>query len=165
MLQQAPPRLARMLGVPVVHASHAGAFSGFDSPELPDVAYESVYLGETMICDADGRTLGQRPAQQGAGVVMAEIEVPTVAQPTEVVPERFWLPEQMPVEWKDAWVRWLARGRDYYDTVTRPYLTSGELHEYAPLPEGLTHEHKAPARLHRCLLFYSTADSHPCINP
>ena len=34
MLKESPPRLARMLGVPVVHASHAGPFAGFDSPEL-----------------------------------------------------------------------------------------------------------------------------------
>lgn len=55
MLQQTPPRFARLLGVPVVHASHAGPFQGFDSPELPDVPYRSVYLGETMITDGRGR--------------------------------------------------------------------------------------------------------------
>lgn len=132
MVQQAAPRLARLLGVPVIHASHAGSFSGFDSPELPDVAYDSVYLGEAMICDAAGRILGRRPLQQGAGVVIADIDIPAVPQPAETVPDRFWLPEQMPTEWKAAWTRWLPRGRDYYDTITLPFLATGELQEYVP---------------------------------
>lgn len=132
MLQQAPGRLARMLGVPVIHASHAGPFSGFDSPELPDVAYDSVYLGETMICDAAGNTLAQRSMQQGAGVVTADIDMAALAKPTESIPERFWLPPQMPQAWQDAWQRWLPRGKDYYQMVTVPYLATGELEEYIP---------------------------------
>ena len=132
MLQQAPPRLARLLGVPVIHASHAGPFSGFDSPELPDVEYNSHYLGETMICDAEGKQLAHRSMQQGAGVVLANLDIPTSPQPLEAVPERFWLPPQMPQEWKDSWTRWLARGEDYYRTVTLPYLDNGELNEYEP---------------------------------
>ncbi|RMG32896.1 MAG: carbon-nitrogen hydrolase family protein [Gammaproteobacteria bacterium] len=132
MLREAPPRLARMLGVPVIHASHAGPFHGFDSPELPDVPYDSVYLGETMICDAQGKVLGQRTLSQGAGLVMADITRSLEPQPSEAIPSRFWVPEQMPEEWKDAWTRWLPRGKDYYDTVTRPYLASGEIDEYVP---------------------------------
>lgn len=132
MLRQAPARLSRMLGVPVIHASHAGPFSGFDSPELPDVPYDSVYLGETMICDARGNKLARRSMEEGAGVVMAEIDVPLTPSPVEPIPGRFWLPEQMPQEWKDAWTRWLPRGRDYYRTITLPYLASGKLEEYVP---------------------------------
>jgi len=132
MLQQAPVKLARMLGAPVIHASHAGPFSGFDSPELPDVPYESVYLGESMVCDAGGEILARRSVEQGAGVVMAEIDIPDAPMPVDPVPERFWLPEQMPQEWKEAWTRWLPRGADYYRTVTLPYLATGTLQEYVP---------------------------------
>jgi predicted amidohydrolase len=132
MLQQAPSRLARLLGVPVIHASHAGRFSGFDSPELPDVAYDSVYLGEASICDAGGQVLGRRSLQQGAGVVVADIEMPEKPVSTEAIPERFWMPDEMPQEWQDSWERWFTRGRDYYETVTLPYLASGEIEEYVP---------------------------------
>ena len=132
MLREAPPRLARILGVPVVHASHAGPFHGFDSPELPDLAYDSAYLGESMICDAQGRVLARRSGPAGAGVIIADIAVPAAPQPGAPIPSRFWLPEQMPGEWKDAWTRWLPRGKDYHDTVTRPYLASGEINEYVP---------------------------------
>lgn len=96
MLQASPPRLARMLGVPVVHASHAGPFEGFDSPELPDVPYRSVYLGETAITDADGSLLRRMSMEEGAGVITADIDLPSGLTPTEAIPERFWLPEKMP---------------------------------------------------------------------
>jgi predicted amidohydrolase len=132
MLKESPPRLARMLGVPVVHASHAGPFAGFDSPELPDVPYDSVYLGETVITDASGNLLARLALDDGAGVITADIELPAAPVPSEPIPARFWLPEQMPQEWKDAWHRWFPRGEDYYKTVTLPYVETGELEDYIP---------------------------------
>lgn len=132
ILQEAPRRLARMLGVPVVHASHAGPFAGFDSPELPDVPYRSAYLGETMITDAGGNILARLGKEDGAGVIAADVTLPTDPDPSEAIPERFWVPEQMPQAWKDAWERWLPRGEDYYRTVTLPYLNTGEMLEYVP---------------------------------
>jgi predicted amidohydrolase len=132
MLVEAPPRLARMLGVPVIHASHAGPFAGYDSPELPDVPYRSVYLGEAMITDSTGKILARRSMREGPGVVVADVVVAEEPKPSEAIPERFWLPEQMPQEWIDAWHRWFPRGEDYYNTVTLPYLASGEIEEYVP---------------------------------
>jgi len=132
MLREAPPMLARMLGVPVVHASHAGPFEGYDSPELPDVPYRSVYLGEAMVTDATGKVLARRKLEDGAGVVVADVVVPARPVPSADIPDRFWLPEQMPQEWIDAWHRWFARGEDYYETVTLPYLADGELEDYIP---------------------------------
>ena len=132
MLMEAPPRLARMLGVPVVHASHAGPFEGYESPELPDVPYRSAYLGEAMITDATGNVLARRKMREGAGVVTADVVIPANPAPSQGIPDRFWLPEQMPQEWIDSWHRWLARGEDYYETVTLPYLATGDIEEYVP---------------------------------
>ena len=132
MLMETPPRLARMLGVPVVHASHAGPFEGYESPELPDVPYRSLYLGEAMITDATGKVLARRNMQEGAGVVTADVVIPASPAPSQAIPERFWLPEQMPHEWIDSWHRWFARGEDYYETVTLPYLATGDIQEYVP---------------------------------
>jgi hypothetical protein len=70
--------------------------------------------------------------EQGAGVIAADITLSPRPAPLEAIPGRFWLPEQMPQEWKDAWDRWFARGEDYYETVTQPYLATGELEEYVP---------------------------------
>lgn len=132
ILQNAPPAMARMLGVPVVHGAHAGRFSGYFSPSLPDVAYDSTYLGEAMIVDASGRILARRPWQAGAGVVMAEVELPAQATPTASIPDRFWLPTEMPEPWQDSWHRWQKSGGDYYREVTLNYLKTGEVREYMP---------------------------------
>lgn len=132
MLETSPTRLARLLGVPVVHASHAGPFAAFDSPDLPDVPYNSVYLGETVITDAAGKRLARLGLEDGAGVITADIAIPEDPAPSVPIPERFWLPEQMPQEWKDAWERWFPRGEDYYRTVTLPYLATGEIEDYVP---------------------------------
>jgi predicted amidohydrolase len=132
MLKDAPPRLARMLGVPVVHGSHAGPFNGFYSPDLPDVPYDSTYLGETMIVDAKGRILARRSLEAGAGVVVADIELPAKASPVDPVPDDFWIPPEMPEAWKSSWERWLKRGAHYYREVTLPYLEMGEIRECLP---------------------------------
>ncbi len=132
MLQDAPPRMARMLGVPVIHGSHAGDFEGFFSPEIADVPYNSSYLGETMIVDAQGRVLAKRSKNQGEGVVIAEVQISDKAVPTETIPETFWIPKEMPEDWKESYERWFASGADYYELVTEPFLKEGIINEYEP---------------------------------
>jgi predicted amidohydrolase len=119
MLQNAPPQLAKMLGVPVIHASHAGSFAGYFSPELPDVSYDSSYLGETMIVDAAGNVLAKLSQNYGEGVIFAEIEIRPNPAPSIPIPDRYWMPEEMPAEWDDAFTRWFERGGDYYELVTK----------------------------------------------
>ena len=132
MLQQAPVHCAQMLGVPVVHGSHAGSFDGFFSPDLADVPYQSTYLGEAMVVDADGNVLARRGAAEGAGLAVADIVVPPRPIPSRDIPETFWMPGEMPEPWKESWQRWLDAGADYYATVTRPYLQTGQVNEFIP---------------------------------
>lgn len=132
MLKEAPVRFARMLGVPVIHGSHAGPFSGYWSPDLPDVPYDSIYLGEAVVVDADGHVVARRSLEEGAGIASADITLTSAPLPFEPIPERFWLPEDMPVPWKASWKRWLDTGAHYYHSVTRPFLTTGEIAEYVP---------------------------------
>ncbi len=132
MLQQAPTRCARMLGVPVIHGSHAGPFHGFFSPDLADVPYRSRYLGEAMVVDADGAVLARRGAAEGAGVIIADVVLPPEPTPSLEIPEAFWMPSEMPGPWMDSWQRWLKSGADYYETVTRPYIRTGLINEFIP---------------------------------
>ena len=132
MLKQAPVDLARMLGVPVIHGSHAGPFAGFFSPELPDVPYDSSYLGEACIVDSQGGVKGSRSLAEGAGVVIADIELPAAPQPGMPIPDRYWTPVDMPREWQESFERWFETGGDYYREVTEHYLASGEIPEYLP---------------------------------
>lgn len=132
MLQQAPVRMAQMLGVPVVHGSHAGKFEGFFSPDLADVPYHSAYLGEAMIVDAKGQVLARRAQGEREGVVVAEVLLHGKPVPSESIPENFWIPAEMPNDWKEAWERWFDTGADYYEMVTARYLESGVISEYTP---------------------------------
>ena len=133
MLQEAAPRVARLLGVPVVHGSHAGRFKGFREPDLPDVEFNSEFLGETMIVDAGGAVLARKRREEGAGFVIADLTIPRTPKPAEnLLDDRFWLPPELPAEWKASWQRWFAKGADYYEFVTRPYLQTGKIKEYEP---------------------------------
>ena len=132
MWQQAPPRLARMLGVPVVHGAHVGKFEGYFSPELPDVPYNSSYLGQAMIVDENGKVLASMEQDGGEGIVAASVRLPKAPAPSEQIPEKFWIPEEMPDEWKESWERWLESGADYYEKITRHYLETGIIAEYVP---------------------------------
>ena len=132
MIQDAPIRMARMLGVPVIHGSNTGEFEGYYSPELPDTPYNSYYLGETMIVDAHGKVLARRSKDQGEGIVIAEVQISDTSVPSENISEDFWIPKEMPEDWKDSWDRWLEKGEDYYQLVTKPFLNTGIINEYEP---------------------------------
>ena len=85
-----------------------------------------------MVVDANGKILARRARDEGEGVVMAEIELPTQPRPLEPIPERFWIPEQLSEASKESWERWLASGTHYYEAVTLPFLDTGEVNEYIP---------------------------------
>lgn len=132
MAHESVPNMAKMLGVPIVNGSHVGHFEAFFSPELLDVDYHSIFLGETMIVDAKGNVLVSRAPNEGAGVITATIEINKNIKPSMPISDNFWIPEGMPIEWKESWLRWFDAGADYYKTVTSPYLKTGEIEEYEP---------------------------------
>ena len=107
---RAPAAMARLVGAPIVHASHCGPIES-PMPALP-VAYHGHYEGPTSVCDPDGRTLARRQAREGAGVVLAEIE-PGRATPREEVPDRYWLHHRGAIP-AAAWALQRAHGRRWY---------------------------------------------------
>jgi predicted amidohydrolase len=89
LIREAPARLARILGVPLVHASHAGWFKG-RIPMTP-LPFKSYYQGETRIVDGLGQVLARMSCEEGAGVITAEIE-PGPVPPTDTMGDGVWLP-------------------------------------------------------------------------
>lgn len=120
ILYETPQRMARMVGAPVVHASHAGDFVG-NTPYLP-LKYKSVYLGETQIVDGAGNILARRAREDGEGVIVAEITPEKVA-PTEEIPARFWIPD-LPPQIRLAWIYQNFHGRHYYRKMKAKGLLS-----------------------------------------
>ncbi|AXT85107.1 carbon-nitrogen hydrolase family protein [Aeromicrobium sp. A1-2] len=98
--RETPPRMARMLGVPAVHASHVGPFT-METPLLPGVKWPSRMLGETTICDADGVVLERLSYGDGEGYVCADVTI-TEPAPRDPIPDLFWnapLPVSVHLVW------------------------------------------------------------------
>jgi predicted amidohydrolase len=110
LARRAAQQLALFIGAPVVHAAHCGPLH-CEMPLLP-LGYEGHFEGWTMICDASGRVLGGRAAEQGEGVVIADVE-PGRVEPALEPPDRFWLHRRGAIP---AFTWWYQRlwGRPWY---------------------------------------------------
>ncbi|MBO0864545.1 MAG: carbon-nitrogen hydrolase family protein, partial [Mycobacterium sp.] len=108
---QAAESFAGYVGAPVLHAAHAGALR-CRMPWLP-VEYRGRFEGATMIVAADGTVLAARRADEGAGVVVADIEVGSRRPPKAEPPENFWLHHRgaLPTA---TWHYQRLHGRRYY---------------------------------------------------
>jgi len=120
IMQATIPRFARMLGVPVVHAAHAGEFkSGL--PMLPGFPYQSYFLGETQIVDGTGKQLARMSQSDGDGFVTANIDIKQKNMLSESIPDSFWIPD-LPVQLKMIWAFQNWHGKRYYRKKIRPLM-------------------------------------------
>ena len=110
-MKDTPARMAKMLGVAVVHAAHAGEFA-CNVPWVPGLKYRSYYLGETQIVDGFGKVMARLPREAGEGVITAGI---TIARnnPSENIPRGFWIPQMHPLI-KFFWHYQNLHGKLYY---------------------------------------------------
>ena len=117
-IREAPRRLARLVGAPIVHASLVGDV--WSSPGSAGGGARLLrFSGESQIADASGRTLARRSYAEGEGLVIAEIEIGRVA-PSEAIPdEALWTPE-VSAQSQTAWATSGAAGRSVYVNTTRP---------------------------------------------
>ncbi|MFX1337941.1 MAG: carbon-nitrogen hydrolase family protein [Promethearchaeota archaeon] len=120
LMAETPSKFARMVGVPVVHAAHAGEFEG-KTPLMPDRPYKSYYLGETQIVDGSGKILARLKHEDGEGIIIEDIDFSKKWKPSEPIPDRFWIPD-MPKELSQAWDIFNKHGEKFYIETTKPYL-------------------------------------------
>ncbi|TXT62523.1 MAG: Nitrilase/cyanide hydratase and apolipoprotein N-acyltransferase [Promethearchaeota archaeon] len=107
-----PQKLAKMLGVHVIHAAHAGDFK-CDMPLMPSINYKSYYLGETQIVDGAGKILDRLTREDGEGFIMKDVNPKRKWEPTEVIPKRFWIPK-LPFQFRLIWFYQNLYGKYYY---------------------------------------------------
>lgn len=81
-------------------------------PWMPGVPYTGFYEGPTCIVASDGTTLAERRADDGPGVVVADVEFAAV-EPSLPTPEGFWL-HQRGVPAAVAWSYQRLHGRRAY---------------------------------------------------
>jgi hypothetical protein len=79
------------------------------------VQYESGYLGETQIVDASGTILARLKQEDGDGIITATI-TPGQIQPSEEIPDRFWIPD-LPWLFRFVWFYQNLHGRRYYQKM------------------------------------------------
>ncbi|MHA2122829.1 MAG: carbon-nitrogen hydrolase family protein, partial [Promethearchaeota archaeon] len=119
MMIEAPTKFARILGVHVIHAGHAGDFI-CDMPFNPNLQYKSYYEGETQIVDGSGKILERMKREDGEGFIIADIDIQKKWEPSEAIPDRFWIPD-MPAELLRAWDALNSHGESYYRETTKLY--------------------------------------------
>lgn len=85
-----PGQFARLVGAPVVHASHVGPIT-MHMPALPLVPYRTSMLGETQIVERDGTILARLSEADGEGHIAAVIEL-AEPQPVDDIKDEFWIP-------------------------------------------------------------------------
>jgi predicted amidohydrolase len=113
--ENAAVEFARLLGVPVLHASHCGPFEGrfLLAPGMDaTVGYRSEFVGRTQIVDGAGHVVVAREAGEGPGVVIGEIEIGSVARPAPRI-DRFWVPH-LSLFHQLYWHHQNACGKSYY---------------------------------------------------
>jgi predicted amidohydrolase len=108
---RAPAVFGRYAGAPVIHAAISGGVR-CPMPELPVVTYDGRFEGGALIADAGGRVLALRGPDEGAGIVVADVELGRVP-PAEPVPSRFWLHRRGAVA-SAAWHSQRIAGRRWY---------------------------------------------------
>ncbi|HNY66531.1 MAG TPA: carbon-nitrogen hydrolase family protein [Deltaproteobacteria bacterium] len=116
LMAAAPSTLARILGVAVVHAAHAGSFTA-DMPLMPGVPYSSFFLGETQIVDRSGAIAARMRREDGEGVITADITLGRAA-PSMACTAAFWIP-RLPVLFRIVWTYQNIHGRRYYTRAMR----------------------------------------------
>ena len=120
-VQEAPRRLGRMVGAPVVHANLVGDVWTSASGSPGDRLLR--FAGESQIVDASGRTVARRAYGEGEGIVIAEIEIGRVPASEAIPADATWTPE-VPPQSQHGWAMRGATGRTEYIKQTRPRRNS-----------------------------------------
>lgn len=114
--RETPPRMARVVGVPVVQPSHVGDIV-METPLMPGVGWPTILLGETHITDAAGTTLGHMAYEDGEGYICADVELGE-PMPRDPVPPSFWM-TTVPVSVHVIWQVANLHGRVKYEAMKR----------------------------------------------
>jgi predicted amidohydrolase len=107
---------AKLVGCPVIEATHCGSIR-CQTPLLP-MEYVTELGAGAVICDAAGNVLARRAKGDGAGIIVADIEVGRVVSP-EHIPSGFWIQELDPIS-RFGWHVQGWHGRRWYRRHVAP---------------------------------------------
>jgi predicted amidohydrolase len=102
-----PGQVARLVGAPVAHASHVGPVTG-ETPLGPGIPWRTQMLGESQVCDRDGRILARLTLEDGEGHVAADVDI-AEPRPLDPIQDRYWIP-RLTLNTQFAWHSMNAHG-------------------------------------------------------
>lgn len=129
-IDRSRPRMARMVGAPVVEATHCGHLDS-GTPWLPWMRYRTFLRGGAQVLDASGHVIARRERDEGPGVVVADVTIGRT-QTHEDVPSRFWI-EPLGLVGETLWHYQRVHGRQWY----RRHVRGPRDH---PVTERLRHQ-------------------------
>ncbi len=115
MLQNAPKDLARLLRVPVAHASCVGVFSAA-SLSSPEDQTNQCFLGQSQIVAGDGSPIGGTVPETSETVLVRELPTGTHGATTSVNTPQIWIPQLTEAHLR-VWSRDAELGKEFYNTV------------------------------------------------
>lgn len=123
---ETPAKFAKLLDVPIIHANHCGKVQAYNFP-MADKIQTRQFVGAAQIVDANGHVLTRKHFFEGEGFVISEVLL-DVNTPKRSInfPSKYWIPD-LPSSYIQAWEIINPQGKQYYETVARPYYKSLKL--------------------------------------
>lgn len=116
----APIELAKILKVPVVHASHFANFTGLNFSK-GDKEQTRTIFGATQVINDEGKVIERRLYNEESGLVTAEVKYNTNAKVSEKIKTKeYWIPKMPEILLKE-WDRLNPICAEYYKKVSKPY--------------------------------------------
>jgi predicted amidohydrolase len=118
LLINAPRDLARLLAVPVIHASCVGHF-GAANLSHPQEVVRRRFLGHSQMVGHDGAPVAVFQPESGSGVLVCELPLAEPRHSPSATVYEYWIPTLTDAHLR-AWERDARLGREYYETVALP---------------------------------------------
>lgn len=123
-----PIDLAKMLHVPVVHASHNAKFEGFNFPKGDKLETRTI-LGASQIVDDNGKVVKRKMYNEAAGIIISEVDYNRLPKKVEAINTKdYWIPDMPNAFLKNGW-EMNGIFQEYYKKVSRPYIIKEMTHK------------------------------------
>lgn len=120
MALDAPVNLAKLLKVPVFHASHIGKFNGKVFPKGDKEQYREI-VGASQIIDANGNVVLKQLYNEEQKILYYEFQTKEKDTSLKVATEEYWIPS-MPEIIAKNWDNINCKCAEYYKKVSLPYM-------------------------------------------
>lgn len=117
---ESPVTFAKLLGVPVIHASHCGRVTANNFPHS-DKLQTRRFVGGAQIIGEDGVVIRRKEFSSGSGFVISDVLIKNKNnRKSAQLPPDYWIPD-LPESYLNAWNTVNPAGKQYYNSVALPY--------------------------------------------